>query len=249
MLEPQSNFAERVLKMLSRVEYRLATTIEQRDAIFRMRYNCYLGEGAIDPNETLRYTDQYDKAPNALLLGVFFDGILSGSLRLHVVTPACSVLPDKGAFPDLIEPMIAAGLKMVDSSRFVVDEEASKAHPGLAYLTVRVGWMGAEHFSVDRILTAVRSEHTPFYRRIFGFEVKTEARDYPSLKKPVCLLSLDYRAKREIVQRRYPFFISTQAERQAVFDAGAPAEQSDDMKRWADDADAHGGGDVVPALW
>ena len=90
--------------------------------------------------------------------------------------------------------------------------------------------MGGEHFSVDRILTSVRSEHTPFYRRIFGFEVKTEARDYPTLKKPVCLLSLDYRAKRERVHRRYPFFISTDAERKAIFDAGARAQQGDERR-------------------
>src|ERR1700730_13315545 len=96
MPESQSNFVDRILAMLPRVEYRLATTIEQRDAIFRMRYNGYLREGAIDANETLRYTDQYDSAPNALLLGVFVDGVLSSSLRLNIVTPTCSVLPDKG---------------------------------------------------------------------------------------------------------------------------------------------------------
>ncbi|MFI5012105.1 MAG: hypothetical protein ACHQAY_07140 [Hyphomicrobiales bacterium] len=239
MVGPQSNFVDRILAMLGRVEYRLATTTEQRDAIFRMRYDCYLREGAIDPNETLRYTDQYDNAPNALLLGVFVDGILSSSIRLHVVTPTCSILPDKGTFPDIIEPMIVAGLKIIDSSRFVVGHEASKAHPGLAYLTVRAGWMGGEHFSVDRILTATRSEHNPFYRRIFGFDVMTEARDYATLKKPVCLLSLDYRAKRERVHRSYPFFMSTAAERNAIFDAGVRVPQRDEMKRWEYVADAH----------
>src|SRR5580693_9264474 len=208
MPELQSNFVDRLLAMMPRIEYHLAMTAEQRDAIFRMRYNCYLREGAIDPNETFRYTDQYDNAPNALLVGVFVDGALSSSLRLNVVTPTCSILPDKGTFPDLIEPMIDAGRRIIDSSRFVVDDEASKTYPGLAYLTVRAGWMGGEHFSVDRILTATRREHTPFYRRIFGFDVMTEPRDYATLKKPVCLLSLEYRAKRERVERTYPFFRS-----------------------------------------
>src|ERR1700722_13836262 len=115
MTETQLSFVDRTLKMMDRVEYRLATTTEQRDAIFRMRYECYLREGAIDPNETLRYTDKYDDAENALVVGVFIDGFLSASIRLHVLTPSCAVLPDKGTFPDLIEPMIAAGLKMTDS--------------------------------------------------------------------------------------------------------------------------------------
>ena len=215
--ESPSNFADRMQEMLSRIEYRQALTPESREAIFRMRYDCYLREGAIDPNETLRFTDQYDQAPNAAMIGLYVDGVLSSSIRLHLVTQDCAILPDKGTFPDLIEPMIEDGLNMIDVSRFVVDQEASRTYPGLAYLTVRAGWMGGEYHDVDRILTATRTEHNPFYRRVFSFEVKSEARDYATLKKPVCLLSLDWRAKRERVYRRYPFFMSTDMERRAVF--------------------------------
>lgn len=228
-LEPQSNFADRMQEMLSRIEYRVALTPESRDAIFRMRYDCYLREEAIDPNDTLQYTDSYDQAPNASLIGLFVDGVLSSSIRLHVATRECAIVPDKNAFPDLIEPMIEAGLKIIDVSRFVVGQEASKAHPGLAYLTVRAGWMGGEFHDVDRILTATRTEHNPFYRRVFSFEVKSEARDYATLKKPVCLLSLDWRAKRERVYRRYPFFMSTESERRGIFcrDLGARVSASE----------------------
>ena len=38
------------LALLERIEYRLAETAEDRDAIYRLRYRAYLKEGAVSPN-------------------------------------------------------------------------------------------------------------------------------------------------------------------------------------------------------
>ena len=39
---PCRNLADRVLGLLERVDYRRAETVEEREAIFRLRYNAYV---------------------------------------------------------------------------------------------------------------------------------------------------------------------------------------------------------------
>ena len=46
---------------------------------------------------------------------------------------------------------------------------------------------------------------------------KFPARDYPTLKKPIACMGLDYFAARQRVHERYPFYRSTLAERTALF--------------------------------
>jgi hypothetical protein len=81
-----SRFSERVLRLLERVEYRLAETPEDKDAIFRMRYDAYLREGAIEPRASGRFSDPFDEAWNVRIIGMFVDGELASSIRIHVAT-------------------------------------------------------------------------------------------------------------------------------------------------------------------
>src|ERR1700688_4477494 len=73
--------------MLDRVDYRLAETEAEKDAIYRLRYRAYLHEGAIEPRADQRLTDRFDDLPNSWVFGVFFDGELTSSLRVSVATP------------------------------------------------------------------------------------------------------------------------------------------------------------------
>ena len=54
---PGRNLTNRVLALLERVDYRRVETTEEREAIFRLRYNAYLHEGAIPPNASERFAD------------------------------------------------------------------------------------------------------------------------------------------------------------------------------------------------
>jgi hypothetical protein len=45
--DPAKSLSDRVLALLERVNYRRADTAEEREAIFRLRYEAYLSEGAI----------------------------------------------------------------------------------------------------------------------------------------------------------------------------------------------------------
>lgn len=220
------SFPERVTALLERVDYRRADTAEEREAIFRLRYDAYLREGAIKPSVSHRYADPLDDLPNCWIFGVYLDGELASSIRLHVTVPECKQLPAVNVFPDLLGPIIDAGKVIIDPTRFVTDFGIARAYPELPYVTVRIGWLAGEYFGADGILATVRAEHQAFYKRIFGHRPLCPPRPYPSLEKPISLMMLDYPAVKEQVHRRYPFFRSTFFERRMMFERPAQRQQA-----------------------
>jgi hypothetical protein len=214
---PGRNLADRVLGLLERVDYRRVETTEEREAIFRLRYQAYLREGAIAPNASERFSDPLDEASNAWIFGVYIDGELASSIRLHVASRQSPDLPALNVFSDLLSPEIGAGKTVIDPTRFVTDRSASKRFPELCYVTTRLAWLASEFFHTSLLLATVRAEHQAFYRRVFGHRLICDPRHYPSLAKPISLMALDYAMARERVPQRYPFFRSTFFERRMLF--------------------------------
>ena len=205
------------MALLSRVDYRRADTLEEREAIFRLRYAAYLQESAIPPDASGRFCDALDDTDNAWIFGIYVEGELASSIRLHVATRQLPELPALGIFSDHLSPTLAAGRTIIDPTRFVVDRAASRRYPELCYVTTRLAWLASEYFNTNLLLATVRAEHQAFYRRVFGHRLICKPRHYPSLIKPICLMALDYRLACERVVQRYPFFSSTGAERRALF--------------------------------
>ncbi|HVY18733.1 MAG TPA: hypothetical protein VHA70_01465 [Bauldia sp.] len=215
--EPLS-FAERGQALLEQLDFRRAETEEEREAIFRLRYDCYLGENAIVPNFERRFTDPFDEKGNSWLFGLHLDDKLVASMRIVVATKEFPELPAMWSFGAEIMPELEAGKIIIDPTRFVVDKSVSRYHPHLAYMTARVGWIAGEYFQADTILATVRREHQAFYRRVFNYKLARDPRPYPTLLKPLSLMTLDYFAERDRVNRRYPFFRSTFFERRSMFE-------------------------------
>ncbi|MEX0860662.1 MAG: hypothetical protein WD017_07005, partial [Cucumibacter sp.] len=61
---PPSRFAQGLLDLLERVEYRPATYSEDVEEIYRLRYEAYRREGYIPENPDRRCIDALDEAPN-----------------------------------------------------------------------------------------------------------------------------------------------------------------------------------------
>lgn len=230
-------FAERLSALVERVSYKRAETDEDREAIYRLRYEAYLREGAIPESFGRSYSDRYDDLDNAWIVGTYLDGHLASSFRLHVATRDYPEMPANQVFRDFLAPQVAAGKTIVDPTRFVVDNRVALRTPELPYLTVRIGHMAAEYFSADIVLATVRAEHQAFYRRVFGHHTICEPRPYPGLMKPISLMMLDYPAEREQITRRYPFFRSTPAERAELFGT-PPMARPDSMPRRSSTSDA-----------
>ena len=216
-VNPPGIFSQNVVEFISRIEYRLARTAQEKKAIYRLRYDCYLREGAIRPNKRQIFRDSYDSAPNVWIFGIFLDGNLVSSVRIHVASQEHPISPGVSVFNDVLGPRLAAGAVIVDPTRLVVDHEASRLHPHLAYATVRLGFVASEFFGADLGLATVRSEHRAFYKRLFFMQSLAAPRRYPGLTKPINLLGIHYPSVHERIVTRYPFMASTAAEREFLF--------------------------------
>jgi hypothetical protein len=211
-------FLDRVYGLLDSVDFRRADSPADREAIFRLRYDAYLAEGAIPPNPQGTFTDPYDELGNCWIFGVYLDDQLVSSIRLHVATKEFPEAPSVEVFPEFLGPALQAGKIIVDPTRHVVDRDAAARDPHLVYMTMRLGWVAGEYFSANQVLAAVRVEHQAFYRRIFGHKIICGTRPYPLLAKPISLMVLDYIGAKDRVSRRYPFFRSTRFERRMLFE-------------------------------
>ncbi len=211
----------RGMEVLERVDYRLATTVEQKQEIYRLRYRAYLNEGAIGPNAEEMTTDRFDDMPNSWIFGIYYDGVLSSSIRISVASQEYPDTPSMGVFGDLLYPEVAKGKVLVDPTRFVAEPFPDRRLPDLPYMTARLAYVACNYFNADLGLATVRAEHQAFYRRVFMHESMSVARTYPGLLKPICLMAVDFPTQREKVFTRYPFLRSSHFERRMLFGPNA----------------------------
>lgn len=210
-------FSNRVSKLLQRVEYRLATSDSELEAIYRLRYEANLREGAILPNTSRKLVDKFDDVSNVLNFGIFIDGMLTAALRLHVLCREQSYSPAYEAFPDLLASEVEAGVRIIDGNRFVADYPRAREFPHLPYVTLRIGILAALHFDCDLITASVRAEHYQFYRREYLATKLCEPRPYPTLVKPLSLISISFKRDANLIIGRHPFYGSDDEERRRLF--------------------------------
>lgn len=215
-VETASGFIANGSELLDRVDYRLAETEAEKEAIYALRYRAYLHEGAIEPRADRRLKDRFDDAPNSWIFGVFVDGGLASSLRISVATPDNPDTPAVDAFSDILLPEIAKGKIIVDPNRFVAEPNLKLPH--LPYMTLRLAYVACSYFNADIGTATARAEHQAFYRRVFMHEALCPPRPYPTLTKPLALMAVDFPALREKVYARYPYFRSSYFERRMLFE-------------------------------
>jgi hypothetical protein len=201
-----------------RVEYRLMETPEEKDSIYLMRYRAYMHGGLISPSESLRIIDTYDDAPNAWIFGIYIDGELCSSLRLHVLTSEWRTSYSTELFGDVLDSRLDRGEVFIDPARFAADPEKSQGFQELPYLTLRLAYLACDHFNADTGLAMVRTDHQAFYRRVFLHETIAEPRAFPGWhSKKVALMASEFPTLRDKVLNRFPILRSTAFERRKLF--------------------------------
>ena len=213
----EPSYCDRMSLLLDRVDYRLAVTDEEREPIFRLRYEAYRREKTIPECSSGTFSDAYDDTGLVKLFGVYVDGNLVSSIRIHVANAETPYFPSLGPFSDILQPEIESEKTIIDPTRFATDMAASRQLKGLPHITLRLCWLAAEHYNAEHFLVAVRPEHQAFYRRTFQHQAICEARTYPLLATPISLMSVSRDAAREYVLRRYPFYRSSAFERRMLF--------------------------------
>ena len=204
--------------LFDRVDYRPIETREEKDQLYLMRYKAYRHGELIPPSKSERYSDRYDDAPNALTFGIYVDGELCSSVRLHVLTSERRMSYTTDLFGDVLHSRLDRGEVFIDPARFVANPEKAQRFPELPYLTLRLAYLACEYFNADTGLALVRPGHQSFYRRIFLHETIAEPRPFPNALVKVALMASDFRALREKVLARFPIMRSSAFERRMLFE-------------------------------
>ena len=203
---PQS-FSDRVLRLLERVEHRVATAPADREAAFRLRFEAYQKIGFLQRSDDERlYDPRYDDAPNAWITTTLIDGELAGTVRVNIGAGENAVLPGLQVFADVLVPRLAAGKVIAEFTRLAARLSLSSVYPELAYVIMRPAFMAAEHFDADCAVGSPRAEHIAFYRRAFGATVWRPPRDYPGLTAKLACVGADYRLARQFIEIPLPLF-------------------------------------------
>ncbi len=200
------------------VDYRPVETPEEKDCIYLMRYRAYLHGGLILPSESQRVSDRYDDAPNAWTFGIYVDGELCSSIRIHLLNSEWRMSYATELFGDVLHPRLDRGEVFIDPARFVADPEKAQRFPELPYLTLRLAYLACEYFNADTGLALVRAEHQAFYRRVFLHETIAEPRSFPNVLKKVALMASGFRTLRQQVLTRFPIMRSSAFERRMLFE-------------------------------
>jgi hypothetical protein len=216
--EPHTPLSVRRAAFLDRIDYRRIETAEDKDHLYAMRYRAYLHGGVMLPSASQRVSDRYDDALNAWTFGIYLDGELCSSLRIHVLTSERRMSFATELFGDVLHPRLDQGEVFIDPARFVADPEKHQRFPELPYVTLRLAYLACEYFNADTGLAIVRTEHQAFYRRVFLHRTIAEPRSFPNLLQRAALMASPFRAQREQVLTRFPFLRSTQFERQTLFE-------------------------------
>lgn len=216
-----ASFASHVEALLNRTEYRKCDKGDDREDIFRLRYKAYLANGIVTDSDNRMLSDDLDETPNVHLFGVFVDGRLLSTLRIHHVTADMPWSTSTRAFGDIVLPMLDEGLTFVCMSRFASDPEWTRHYPQLPYVTLRLAGMACMYFDVPYGLSTVREDHAGFYKRIYRSECISGPRPYPGVLSKVVLYRTDAHTNTETFFSRFPFFRSTPMERRMLF--GKPA--------------------------
>jgi hypothetical protein len=221
--EPRTPPVVRGAGLFDRLDYRLIETPEDKDLIYSMRYKAYLHGELISPSEARRVTDCYDDAPNAWIFGIYVDGELCSSIRIHVLTSEWRMSFSTEFFGDILHHRLDRGEVFIDPARFAADPEKAQRFPELPYLTVRLGYLACDHFNADTGLALVRPDHQAFYRRVLLSETIAEPRPFPSFSgsKKVVLMASDFPTVREKIMARFPIMRSSAFERRMLFDRGS----------------------------
>ncbi|HEX2943578.1 MAG TPA: hypothetical protein VHO91_21160 [Rhodopila sp.] len=205
----------------------LACNDRVRQDAYALRYASYLDSGFIGPSSEKSFSDAYDALPSATTIVVYEEDRAVASVRVCFISRKIQKSPAYQAFPDEVSSILAdspqskKNVELAEITRLVRSPECAN-NQGLVFLLYRLAGHLVLRNDVQVILSSVRRNHIPFYRRI-GFVDVAGPRAYPGLTCPMHLLQCS-RAEYDRVRRAFPLMDpeATPVETFDGFAAGRP---------------------------
>ena len=187
---------------------RLARDDATRRDAYSLRYLCYLDGGFIAPNTRKSFSDKFDGLSNTETVVVYQGDEPIASVRvcflsLSSPTPA----PARDTFPDEIEALLSPcrrsdrGMEAVETTRLVTSPRFANDQ-GLVFMLYRLAGLLGIQRDVRILLSCVRQNHVPFYRRL-RYTAVAGPKIYPGLTCAMHLLACS-REDYDAVRGRFP---------------------------------------------
>lgn len=186
--------------------FRLTAAVDPRDQLmaFKIRYDCYIAQGFIDPNPSGLFSDSYDHKENCPTWLLYRGPKPIGSIRtcVYLGKRDWNQIPSQETFADVLTDHFHPQTRLVELSRISVvgDPANRKAILALCSCAPCVG----DHFDCEYVVAAFREEHFSFYEHL-KFEKLCAPRTYPGVKFPTILAVLNWRRDRDYLTR-HPLF-------------------------------------------
>lgn len=169
---------------------KLANTLEERDATFRLAYSVYLDKGYINQNEENWLVSQYDaNAETAILIVQDKNKKIIGSVTL--VFDGADSLPAATIFTDELNDLRSKNEKIVEISRLVIDPSYRNAKEILILLFNYLYIYSYYVKNYTCLAIEVNPRHKDYYRSLLNFDVIGIEKPCPMVQNaPAVLLYL-----------------------------------------------------------
>ena len=156
----------------------IAKSPEDRDHVYRLRYECYRRDAAIPPRPDRRFSDTFDELPNHFSFVAHTGGPdPAATVRISVVRPdlGWTESPAGRVYADHPRFQTIAATSFVEASRLCFGPLARRE--SFVRLVAHMAAL-AEFYDVASLLACPRVEHVRNYERLFGFRPLAEPRRY-----------------------------------------------------------------------
>ncbi|MEE8657909.1 N-acyl amino acid synthase, PEP-CTERM/exosortase system-associated [Acetobacteraceae bacterium EV16G] len=176
---------------------KMAFDDDTREDAYRLRYQCYLASGHIEPNNSGLFSDDYDLLPNSRTIVLYRDGDPVASVRVCLLLQGAGQRsPCYDAFPETLDRImrdaahaVSGPVRVAEYTRLVRDPSLDRGG-AIVYLLYRIASYVSMMSHAQITIACVRKSHASFYRRL-GYQAETTPQPYPGLKCRMQLMSSD----------------------------------------------------------
>lgn len=178
------------LETFGGLDHFVARSPRQKEAIFKLRYDAYHGEGLIQGSHEASLSDWQDDERSSSIYGVTLHGCLVSTIRLSVISKEYRNCVTYRIFEDHLDPILDCGERLIDGSRLAVRCEDSALRRRIVMYTLLLAARLSSSLEANYGTMIARHSHAPFYER-FGFRVESGPFEYPEALTPLSLMMID----------------------------------------------------------
>lgn len=153
------------------VVYKVANKSDM-DTVFRIRYEAYLKQGYIKPNELLLLTDEFDDLQFSISFLAICGDKPFGTMRIVIDSDKFGLPMDKEGFSQDIKHLRQQGRKLAEVCKLSVlkDNDVESFPKGILLGIQKIMLNYAYRNYVNDLVITVVPKHTPFYEKVLLFE-------------------------------------------------------------------------------